>query len=103
MNKKPSIMNRFINIPKDKEKYEPDEKSLKLLSDKWKIKILKNIGFGGFSLVKLVYSENTNKYYACKIVIKNIYNIYNKINNINFCLYRLVLKMKNLVQNQKNK
>ena len=78
MNKQPSIINKFINIPKDKEKYEPDEKSLKLLSDKWKIKILKNIGFGGFSLVKLVYSENTHKYYACKIVNKNISNI-NKI------------------------
>ena len=69
MIKDSSIINRFITIPKDKEKYEPDEKSLKLLSDKWKIKILNNIGFGGFSLVKLVYSENTNKYYACKIVI----------------------------------
>ncbi len=70
MTNNPSILNRFINIPKEKEKYEPDEKSLKILSDKWKIKILNNIGFGGFSLVKLVYSENTNKYYACKIVIQ---------------------------------
>jgi DNA-binding HxlR family transcriptional regulator len=69
MIKDSSILNRFITIPKDKEKYEPDENTLKILSDKWKIKILKNIGFGGFSLVKLVYSEITNKHYACKIVI----------------------------------
>ncbi len=69
MIKDSSILNRFITIPKDKEKYEPDENTLKILSDKWKIKILKNIGFGGFSLVKLAYSEITNKHYACKIVI----------------------------------
>jgi hypothetical protein len=71
--KKQEIINKFITIPKDKEKYEPDEKSLKILSEKWKIQILNNIGFGGFSLVKLVYSENTNQYYACKVVIKYIY------------------------------
>ena len=71
--RKQEIINKFITIPKDKEKYEPDEKSLKILSEKWKIQILKNIGFGGFSLVKLVYSENTNQYYACKVVIKYIY------------------------------
>ena len=76
MIKNPSIINRFITIPKEKEKYEPDEKTLKILSDKWKIKILNNIGFGGFSLVKLVYSESANKFYACKIVIIEIYNIY---------------------------
>jgi hypothetical protein len=69
MIKDSSIINRFITIPKDKEKYEPDENTLKILSNKWKIKILNNIGFGGFSLVKLVYSENTHKYYACKVVI----------------------------------
>ncbi len=74
--KKQEIINKFITIPKDKEKYEPEEKSLKILSEKWKIKILKNIGFGGFSLVKLVYSENTNQYYACKVVIKYIFNLF---------------------------
>ena len=68
--KKQAVINKFISIPKEKEKYEPDEHSLKILSEKWKIKILKNIGFGGFSLVKLVYSESTNRYYACKVVIK---------------------------------
>ena len=45
MIKNTSVMNKFIAIPKDKEKYEPDEKTLKILSDKWKIKILNNIGF----------------------------------------------------------
>lgn len=74
MMKKQSILNKFIPIPKEKEKYEPDELTLKILSEKWKIKILKNIGFGGFSLVKLVYSEITNQFYACKVVIKIIYN-----------------------------
>ena len=76
MMKKQSILNKFISIPKEKEKYEPDENTLKILSQKWKIKILKNIGFGGFSLVKLVYSEIANQFYACKVVIKTIYNEY---------------------------
>ena len=70
--KKPIIYNKFITIPKEKEKYEPDQASLKILSDMWNLKILKNIGFGGFSLVKLVYCENTDKYYACKVVTINI-------------------------------
>ena len=74
MMKKQSILNKFISVPKEKAKYEPDENTLKILSQKWKIKILKNIGFGGFSLVKLVYSEIANQFYACKVVIKTIYN-----------------------------
>jgi serine/threonine protein kinase len=81
MMKKQQIMNKYISIPKDKEKYEPDEQTLKFLSEKWKIKILKNIGFGGFSLVKLVYSEKTSQYYALKVVNKYIhYQIF--FNNI---------------------
>ena len=65
---KAKILNRFITIPVEKEKYEPDEETIKLLSKKWNINILSNIGYGGFSIVKLVHNEKTNQYYACKIV-----------------------------------
>ena len=75
MMKKQTILNKFISIPKEKEKYEPDENTLKILCQKWKIKILKNIGFGGFSLVKLAYSEIANQFYACKVVTITIYNL----------------------------
>ena len=80
------IINRFILIPKEKEKYEPDTETLQLLAEKWKIKILNNIGFGGFSIVKLVYSEENKQYYACKIVNILYYNII----NIMFFLFRSV-------------
>jgi hypothetical protein len=76
--KKSSIINRFITLPKEKEKYEPDESTIKSLSEKWNIKILNNIGFGGFSIVKLVYSESAKRYYACKVV---------KINYIKYILF----------------
>ena len=65
---KGKILNKFISLPIDKEKYEPDEATIDILSKKWKIKILENIGYGGFSIVKLVQSEITREYYACKIV-----------------------------------
>ena len=65
---KAKILNRFITLPVEKEKYEPDEETIKLLSKKWNINILSNIGYGGFSIVKLVHNEKTNQYYACKIV-----------------------------------
>ena len=67
------VINKYITLPKEKEKYEPDADTIKTLSEKWKIKILPNIGYGGFSMVKLVQSKDTDKYYACKIV--NLYNI----------------------------
>ena len=72
---KSKILNKFITLPSEKEKYEPDEDTIKLLSKKWNINILSNIGYGGFSIVKLVHNENTNQYYACKIV--KIYYINN--------------------------
>ena len=65
---KSKILNKFITLPAEKEKYEPDDATIKLLSKKWNINILSNIGYGGFSIVKLVHNENTNQYYACKIV-----------------------------------
>ena len=65
---KAKILNRFITLPVEKEKYEPDEETIKLLSKKWNINILSNIGYGGFSIVKLVHNEKTNQYLACKIV-----------------------------------
>ena len=65
---KAKILNRFITLPVEKEKYEPDEETIKLLSKKWNINILSNIGYGGFSIVKLVHNEKTNQYYSCKIV-----------------------------------
>ena len=70
---KNQILNKFIPIPKEKEKYEPDAATIKALSEKWNINILPNIGYGGFSMVKLVQSKDTDKYYACKIV--NLYNM----------------------------
>ena len=66
---KNQILNKFITIPKEKEKYEPDADTIKTLSEKWNINILPNIGYGGFSMVKLVQNRNTNEYYACKVVI----------------------------------
>ena len=66
---KNQILNKFIPIPKEKEKYEPDADTIKALSEKWNINILPNIGYGGFSMVKLVQSRNTNEYYACQVVI----------------------------------
>ena len=66
---KNQILNKFITIPKEKEKYEPDADTIKTLSEKWNINILPNIGYGGFSMVKLVQSKITNDYYACKVVI----------------------------------
>ena len=66
---KTQIINKFISIPKEKEKYEPDADTVKFFSDKWNINILPNIGYGGFSMVKLVQSKITNDYYACKVVI----------------------------------
>ena len=66
---KNQILNKFITIPKEKEKYEPDAATIKALSEKWNINILPNIGYGGFSMVKLVQNRSTNEYYACKVVI----------------------------------
>ena len=62
------ILNKFITLPKDKEKYEPDADTIKSLSEKWNINILPNIGYGGFSMVKLVQNKNNSQYYACKVV-----------------------------------
>ena len=63
---------KSISLPEEKIKYEPDDISLKELYREWNIKLIKNIGFGGFSTVKLAYNDLTDKYYACKIVnIKN--------------------------------
>ena len=70
------ILNKFITLPSEKEKYEPDAATLDSLSKKWKIKILQNIGYGGFSIVKLVQSEITRQYYACKIVKIFFLNIF---------------------------
>ena len=41
---KNQILNKFITIPKEKEKYEPDADTIKTLSEKWNINILPNIG-----------------------------------------------------------
>ena len=67
-----SPFSKSLSLPEEKAKYEPDDISLKELYREWNVKLLKNIGFGGFSIVKLAYNEKTGKYYACKIVnIKN--------------------------------
>ena len=58
-----------IILPKEKEKFEPDEQSQQLISKEWNIRLLYNIGYGGFSIVKLVYNMEEKEYYACKIVI----------------------------------
>ena len=57
---KAKILNRFITLPVEKEKYEIDVETIKLLSKKWNIKIISNIGYGVFSIVKLIHNENTN-------------------------------------------
>ena len=62
-----------VILPKEKEKFEPDEQSQQLIDKEWNIKLLYNIGYGGFSIVKLAYNPKEEEYYACKIVI--IFNI----------------------------
>ena len=57
---KAKLFNRFITLPVEKEKYEIDVETIKLLSKKWNIKIISNIGYGVFSIVKLIHNENTN-------------------------------------------
>lgn len=64
-------LNKSICLPKEKEKFEPDNNTLKSLLDQWNIKLLDNIGFGGFSIVKLAIDEKKNEHYACKIVSSN--------------------------------
>jgi ABC-type transport system involved in Fe-S cluster assembly fused permease/ATPase subunit len=39
-------------------------------------KILKNIGIGGFSTVKLIYSKSCKCYFAMKIVSFNLFDLY---------------------------
>ena len=57
---KAKLFNRFITLPVEKEKYEIDVETIKLLSKKWNIKIISNIGYGVFSIIKLIHNENTN-------------------------------------------
>ena len=57
---KAKLFNRFITLPVEKEKYEIEVETIKLLSKKWNIKIISNIGYGVFSIVKLIHNENTN-------------------------------------------
>ena len=55
-------------IPEEKIEYDISSDKIEEVSKMTNCKILNNIGSGGFSIVKLVYRESENKYYALKVV-----------------------------------
>ena len=58
-------------IPEEKIEYDISSDKIEEVSRMTNSKILNNIGSGGFSIVKLVYRESENKYYALKVVTIN--------------------------------
>ena len=56
------------NIPEEKIEYDISSDKIEEVNKMTNSKILNNIGLGGFSIVKLVYRESENKYYALKVV-----------------------------------
>lgn len=63
-----NIHEKDISIPDDKKKYDLTKIDEKNVSNIFKVKLIKNIGYGGFGIVKLVQREKDKKYFALKIV-----------------------------------
>lgn len=71
------ILEKDITIPADKKKYDVSPKEEEIIAKKFNICILKNIGYGGFGIVKLVKHNLDNKYYALKLVSAHCAFLYN--------------------------
>lgn len=55
-------------ITNEKKEYDIKEEDVKLIEEMLQSKLLSIIGFGGFSIVRLIYSFNQKSYFALKVV-----------------------------------
>ena len=62
------ILEKDVTIPDEKKKYDVSLKEEEIIAKCFNISIIKNIGYGGFGIVKLAKSLFEDRFYALKLV-----------------------------------
>jgi len=69
-------IHKNMNLNESKQEYDLKEKDIEDIEKLTNSKILCNIGYGGFSTVKLIFNNQQKSYFAMKVVNNKINNFF---------------------------